>query len=485
MKYLVFLCALVVIPPLLTWAFHHWPGLRTGVIPLLILLTVKPQDINFISMEWYRGTAKGFEISLVDLLCLGCLGWLCLQNRFQKTKAVQKLRYQSQFEFYAWPPGSTLFALYWCTSALSIVNAAEPLFLAFELFKMLRMYLMFWVCCHWIQSDKQLRVFLRSVALAMLYIFYEMLNQKYLQGMWQARGPFPHQNSLVMYVNLFNCLLFSHVLNQKRGGVLSSLFWLSLLCVGLLCTVFTFSRGGLLFLGLGLGLVLIGSLNPRQLSLRKLSVLALALIAGGLIAWKASDSVKERFDSAPEESMEVRAVLAIAALKMVADKPLGVGLNHFGLKINPPYSYGDHIPRKETLGPDEEEEKGGLVETVYLMIAAECGWHSLLLYLFLLWSFCFRALRLAIIAKDPWIRALSLGLGAGLVSIYLESCFEWVLKQSNNFYQLMMVLGLILALETLNRRQRQQTRPPFRRKPAVRKFSHAPAPASDRAGLSV
>jgi O-antigen ligase len=459
-KYIVFTIALLVGPPILALALNHSSRLRTAMIPLIVFLTVKTQDINFISMETYRGTAKGFEVSMVDLVALGCLGYLLLRRNSIKLSL--------------WPRGSSLFALFFLGSALSAVNAASVLLVAFELFKMLRMYLLFWVFSHWLQEPKQLKWFLRSVAIVMLYIFYEMLNQKYLQGMWQARGPFPHQNSLVMYVNLFNCLLFAYVLNQKRAGALSSLFWLGLLAVGMLCTVFTFSRGGMMFLALGLALVFAFSYTPKQISLRKTAVLAVALLAGAAIAWKASDSIKERFDTAPEESVEVRQVLAIAALRMVADKPLGVGLNNWGLKINPPYPYGDHIPRKESNDPEQEEEKGGLVETVYLMTAAECGWHTLLIYLALIWSFCFRAYRLFFKTRDPLLKSLSLGLAVGMTSIYLQSCFEWVLKQSNNFYQLMLVFALVLALERFHSRSQKPVRKVSQRKPQASDRTRTP-----------
>lgn len=444
MKYLVFAIALILGVPVLAILLKQFKWMRMAVVPGLIFLTVKTQDINFVSMEWYRGTAKGFEISLVDLLMLAAWGCLLLQ---------QRIRFQ-------WPPGTWLFVLYFAGSALSLINSADRLVSAFELFKMLRMYLLFYVAYHWLQDPQQIKPVLKAIAIAMLYIFYEMLNQKYRMGMWQARGPFPHQNSLVMYVNLFNSLLFAYVLNQKRSSLWQSLFWLGMVCVGILCTVFTFSRGGLMFLGLALMLVLLASLSPKQINMRKIGVLSIALLAGALIAWKSADSITERFESAPEESMEVRGVLAIAALKMVHDNPLGVGLNNWGIKINPPYPYGDHIPRKEVLEPDEDEEKGGLVETVYLMIAAECGWHTLAVYLVFIWGFCFRAFRLFFQTRDPLIKSLSLGLGAGLISIYLESGFEWVLKQSNNFYQLMFVFGLILALEKINQRMlKPKTRP--------------------------
>lgn len=435
LKYLAFAGACGVGIPMGVWFLNRYPKLHAYVSFLLLFLTVKTVDINFVSREFYRGTSKGFEVSFIDLLLLSMMFYLLIYRRDT---------------LYRRPPGTVLYMLYVLGSVLSLGSSAVLLYSCFEILKMLRMYLLFWVIYQWFRSAKHFQMMYYSMGSAMVYVFIIMLKQKYLEGMWQAKGPFPHQNSLVMYANLFNCLLFAYVLHhpQRKKSLLalSFLFW----CTGILCTVFTFSRGGLLFLGLGLGLVLIFSLHPRQINVRKIGVLCLAGLAGLAIAIKAADSIQERFETAPEESMEVRAVLAIAALNMVKDKPLGVGLNQFGLKINPPYPYGDHIPRKEVTDPYEDEEKGGLVETIYLMIAAECGWHTLLIYLTFVWSFVFRAVFLFWRAPQPYVKMWALGLGAGLVSILCNSCFEWVLKQSNNYYQLMWVFALILVLERMS-----------------------------------
>jgi hypothetical protein len=435
LKYLAFFLACGVGVPLGTWALNRFPRMHAYMSAILLFLTVKTVDINFISREFYRGTSKGFEVSFIDLLLLSMLFYLLIYRRA---------------EIYRRPPGTVLYVLYVLGSLLSFGSAADPLYSAFEILKMLRMYLLFWVIYQWFRSAKDFQVMYYSIGAAMMYIFTIMLKQKYLEGMWQAKGPFPHQNSLVMYANLFNCLLFAYVLHHphKKKGLLmvSFAFW----CAGMLCTVFTFSRGGLLFLGAGLGIVLLFSLQPKQINARKIGVLLLAGIAAMGIGIKAADSIQERFETAPEESMEVRAVLAIAALNMVKDKPLGVGLNQFGLKINPPYPYGDHIPRQKVSDPYAEEEKGGLVETIYLMIAAECGWHTLAVYLLFVWSFVFRAARMYFRVRHPFVKMWALGLGAGLTSILCNSCFEWVLKQSNNYYQIMMVFALILALERMS-----------------------------------
>ena len=52
---------------------------------------------------------------------------------------------------------------------------------------------------------------------------------------------------------------------------------------------------------------------------------------------------------------------------MVRDRPyFGVGLNNWGVVINPPYRYGEHRDL-------DDDSKDGIVETIYLLVAAECG----------------------------------------------------------------------------------------------------------------
>jgi hypothetical protein len=87
-----------------------------------------------------------------------------------------------------------------------------------------------------------------------------------------------------------------------------------------------------------------------------------------------------------------------------------------------------------------------LVETVYLMIAAESGWPSLVVFiLWLLIMYTRNIINIFTYGKTEY-RYLTIGLAGGLLGIYLESALEWVLKQTNNFYQLMLVFGVIAAM---------------------------------------
>ena len=58
---------------------------------------------------------------------------------------------------------------------------------------------------------------------------------------------------------------------------------------------------------------------------------------------------------------------------------------------------------------------------------------------------------------------LPVALIGGLLAIYIESSLEWVLKQTNNFYQLMLVFALIAVMQKLylaqNRRRSRSAVP--------------------------
>ena len=170
------------------------------------------------------------------------------------------------------------------------------------------------------------------------------------------------------------------------------------------------------------------------------------MILGTGVLFKASDTIMERIRTAPKESVSVRLILAKAAQNMANDKIFGIGLNNFALKINPPYTYGNHIKRIN------DEEKGGLVETVYLMIAAETGWVNLAVFSFMLVFFYFKNLNNYMkLKRGKWrkYRYICIALIGALLSIYLQSSLEWVLKQTNNFYQLMFIFAVIGAISRI------------------------------------
>ncbi|MBN2830468.1 MAG: O-antigen ligase family protein [Candidatus Cloacimonetes bacterium] len=399
---------------------------------LAIFFTARMEDINFLSHEWLRLTSKGFEVGMVDLATL-ILFMLVIKRRFQYKISL--------------PPGSTLFFLYFFFSMLSMRNASDPLYSWFEVWKMMRMYTYFFTMYNYIRDERTLNLFMRCVAAITMYVFSEVVRQKYLFHQFQVSGPFPHQNSLVMYMIIFGSIIFSYLLNNKEHSLAKTIVWVGIFGMTAINIISTLSRAGMVLFLASIVIVLLMSFNAGYSSKKIIITIILGFFSLIILA-RAWDSITERFETAPEASANTRIDLAIAAQKMANDKTLGVGLNNFGIKINPPYNYSSHIPMHDEEDPDEQN---GLVETIYLMIAAECGWHTLAIFFMLIFYFYFLNLRNYVRYRGHPYQFVSVAFLGGLLAIYLESVLEWVLKQTNNFYQLMLIFAIISVMYRMDK----------------------------------
>jgi len=424
LKYVIFFGVLFVGVPVNLMLATKFPKYEKFLWFLLLFFTCNMIDINFISYEHYRGTSRGFEIGMVDIIVFSL--WAIMRSR-QEEYPLQT------------PPGTVLFWIYWAFSALSMANAAVPLYSMFELWKMVRMYIFFYVVYNTLRRWSDFDDMMRYISYVILFITYVVMKQKYIEHIFQTYGPFPHQNSLVMYMILFGALMLGYLLNKNDAKLT---YWLPVFGMAGIDIISTLSRAGMALFILSASVIFMLS-YATKFSLRKLGITVVFIILGAGVLYKASDTIIERFETAPEESANVRVVLAIAARKMADDSFIGVGLNNFGLKINPPYPYGNHIPRKDAY------EKGGLVETAYMMIAAETGWHNLVIFMTLLLYMYFKNMSNYFRMKTHEYRYLSIGIAGGLLSVYIETTLEWVLKQTNNFYQLIFIFAIIGAVGRL------------------------------------
>jgi O-Antigen ligase len=423
-KYIIFFAVLFIGVPfnyILARKFVHYEKFLWF---LLIFFTANMVDINFISMETYRGSSKGFEIGMVDIVVFSMLA-VVIGRRDEHPLKI--------------PPGTTLYFLYFFFSLISIINSDVLVYSFFEIWKMTRMYIFFFVVFNMIRKFEEFGDIMIIISLITLYITVIVLKQKYLLGIFQAYGPFPHQNSLVMYMIVFGSLLLAYLLNNDK---IKLFYWLMIFGAAGIDIIATLSRGGMALFAFSTSIIFLFSYT-NHMSFRKLGITLLFIVLASGVLYKASDTILERVKSAPTESIDVRVALAKAAQNMANDKFFGIGLNNFGLKINPPYQYSNHIERKDA------DEKGGLVETIYLMIAAETGWHNLVVFVVFLLYFYVKNIRNYFRMKGSIYRYIPLALIAALSSVYVQSTLEWVLKQTNNFYQLMLIFAIIGVVSRL------------------------------------
>ena len=379
------------------------------------------ETINFVSRENYRGTSRGFEITLVDLATL--ILFFLVINR----KKMYKIK--------VFPPGSFLYFLYFLFSVISIKNAPVPLYSFFELWKMVRVYFYFWTFYNYVQNTEQLERIVKYIGYIIIYIFITVLQQKYMEGRFQCPGPFPHQNSMVMYLIIYGSIMFAALMNSKGKKSFDSLFYFSTFGMASICIISSLSRAGLGLYAFSIMIMFLLS-YLSGISFKKVGISILFILMGAAVLYKAMDTIVERFETAPENSANTRVELANAAAAMADDFPFGSGLNNYSLRMLPPYRY--YLYRRE-----DSQEEGGIVETAYLLIAAETGWHNLVIFLLMLFRFYFMNLFNYFRYKRNALKYVAIGLIGALSAIYIETALEWVLKQTNNFYQLMFIFAII------------------------------------------
>lgn len=427
LKYIIFFFVLFIGVPIAVIFAKRFVWIEKTLWFLLLFFTASTEDINFFSMETYRGTSRGFEIGLVDITAI--ILFFVIYSRKDKYPITM-------------PAGSYLYFTYFAFSFISVMNSDVYIYSFFELWKMIRMYFYFFVVYNLIRSFDDLEEFIKYMLIIVAYITLMVLKQKYLEGMFQVKGPFPHQNSLVMYMIVYGSIFLAYVLNVKKAKLY---IWITAFGAASIDIISTLSRGGMAVFSISIFLIFLLSYKTK-FTAKKFGVTVLFFICATGILYKASDTIMERIQTAPEESLNVRVVLAEAAQNMANDKVFGVGLNNFGLKINPPYTYGEHIERKD------DDEKGGIVETVYLLVAAETGWANLFVFISFLMFFYIKNIRNYIAlgkGKYKKYRYIPMAFIGCLTSMYLQSTMEWVLKQTNNFYQMMFIFAVILVVSRL------------------------------------
>ncbi|NMA20706.1 MAG: hypothetical protein GX927_09010 [Lentisphaerae bacterium] len=428
LKYLVFFFFLMLVIPGSFLAAMDYRLLTAGVF-LMIFVPVwfQATSIEFFTVTAYRGTSRGMEISIVYLTALMvCLGLLI-----------------RGFKFHLLAPGLLPFIILFFFSGLSIINAEDLMISFFELWKMVMMLLVYLAIYNYLLASRNFEVIIAGMSALILYSFVLVIKEKYFGVLWQARGIFPHQNSMAMYLGLIGPVFLAGWVNTRsllRGYLFALLFMITTAS-----TISSYSRGAIICYPLGCAVTLVLSLR-YHFSIRKMQIAMLVVVVGMLITLLFLPTVVLRFVGAPEASKITRIELAQAAWNMMRDKFLGVGVNNWNLKMRPPYKYSIHHEADVEMEARGFLVNRGIVETVYLLIGAECGWIALGA---LLWWFVLMFLmnyRLLSIYEKHELFYLPAGFAGGLLATYAQSLFEWVLKQAINFAQLMVVFAIISAL---------------------------------------
>jgi len=413
-------------------------------------------SIDFFSHYWYRGTTRGMEISVVDVLAAGLLAgaWLDARRRGIRPR---------------WPGSLGLMALFFGYACVSVICFSEPrIYGTFELFQMLRGVLMFLAAAWFVEGPRELALLVLAIASAVWFEAAMGFRQRVLQGMFRVPGSLMDANSLSMYLCTVTPLLVAAATSTLPA-------WLrrfsGAAVLAAAATIFlTISRAGVPIFAL----VVLGTaawcvswrITPGKIAVAGLITLGVA----GLVA-KSWNQLSARYVNNPlsaeyldPNQYESRGYFLRLGKIIVDDRFWGVGLNNwsywvskkYGAELNTPYEdYDDlaYTPDKSSLS---SLSYAAPAHNLAALTAGELGVPGLMLFM-LLWLRWFQMGAGFFRRRGPdLVRRLGIGICFCACGIFLQSITEWTFRQAQIFLTFHILIGTLASLRHLRNREEWQ-----------------------------
>jgi hypothetical protein len=411
-------------------------------------------DINFFSHFWYRGTTRGFEVSLMDILAFAVLVSSFLFPRRGESR-------------WCWPAGLGLMLLYFIYALGSAVSAEPQIFGLFEASKMVRGLLIFMAAALFVRGERELTIFVFAICCAMCFEGLLAIKQRAITGVDRVSGSLDHANSLSMYI----CMVAPIFVAAINSTVPKWLRWLAgaALALATLTIVLTVSRAG----APTFAITVLGATAfcaTWKITFKK--VVATFVIVLGLagIGYKFMDELKERYTESTlnDEYLDERVIdsrgyyLRLARI-IVEDRFFGVGLNNwsywvskrYGAEVNTPYADYDNIPPDLTNEDDNEMLFAAPAHNLGALTVGEMGIPGLVL-LALVWLRWFQMGATFLWKKNRTaMRQLGIGILFAILAVFLQSLTEWTFRQTQIHLTFHAALGVLASLYSIRRKERK------------------------------
>lgn len=417
-KHIIFIALTFAFIPAAVWVAMSSRWAERALVAGAFLSTAYLIDINFVSMEIYRGDTRGFEVGLTDWMILSLLGVMLFSPRWRAKR------------FTWFPPNSSILTIYLALALISVFAAYVQVYAGFGLMKLLRGVVVFIVAYNYLQDEDDLRFVIAILATIVAMEFLLVIEQR-LSGIYRAHGTMPHSNTLATYINMINMIFFALLLGDKDR------FWLyaAVVAMGSVIVLASFSRGAIVAMTLGYAMVTALSYRHR-FSMRKTMILLMLGVLAMPALLKVGPALIDRFINAPEESGESRNYANVAALAMANDHLLGVGLNNYSHVINET-RYVRFI--------DNPVDRG-IVHNTFLLHACEMGWLGLMAYLALKLNFLRLGYRSITHSGSTLAATMAIGITVALIVLTVQGSLEWVFRQTYITIEFFMLAGFLVAL---------------------------------------
>lgn len=426
---------------------------------LVVTLSTVTQylSMNFVSREWYRGTSRGFEVSLVELLAVGLVVGAIVRPREGEKR-------------WFWPASLGLMLIYFFFATFCVAVADPKIFGLFELSKMVRGIIVFVAAALYVRSEREVRLFVWSLGIAVCIEGLVALVERYYFGIHRVPGSLKDSNSLSMYLCTTGPVFVAVITSRfpKYLKVVGAAA-IALAFVGVILTI---SRAGLIAI---LGTLVCATLATvsYRITLQRAAILLVVLAGiGGALAksWKTvgarfqGDSLKNEYGAKHEQN---RGYYIRIALAIANDSWFGVGPNNWSYWVSNKYGprLGWHfIPYMDTeqepsqivpAGRDIDEPQAAPAHSLAALTAGEMGFGGLALFtlLWLRWllmgaSFLWPR------TPDP-MRRMAVGIFFGMGGAFFQSLTEWVYHQTQIYFTFHIMVGVLASLYYLRKCERR------------------------------
>jgi O-antigen ligase len=438
-KFIIFWLVALVGIPIGTALCLHYPRFRQFLFIAMIWCTAEPDlvSINFLSREFYRAMTRGIEISLADICALSLAFYFILD----KAKKVRRI-----------PPLLFLFVLYlavactsWILAApnLSVPDAATyipypefetKLYPLFELSKMFRGIIIFWVVYQFCLEEKNIPVVVLALGFTTAFLTYIVIFDRYVLGINRVKATLGHPNTLATYMAMMGTFLFAFSVAARQWFR----SFLILMPVGFagVCVIMTISRGGLMALALGMALVF-SMLIIRNVSVKNGVLIFLGvLFATGMLGY-AANTLMHRFfgEQDAEADLEYRGKYNSEAKLMATEHLFGIGPGNFSA-----WSWNGYA---ETVDPDLPP--GTPPHNLWFLTLGEMGWPGLICFALLWLRFYQIVLPFCLLGKSGYFHTAVVAGTCATLAGHLQNALQLGFRQSPLFFLNHVFLAVALA----------------------------------------
>ncbi|MCM8533908.1 MAG: O-antigen ligase family protein [Lentisphaeraceae bacterium] len=457
LKYIVFFVVVLVGVPIgvfLTRASSRFMHL-TFVSMIVSLCESDMLEVMFVSRPFYRTITRGLGFSVAEICALVLLFGMLLRRDEYRIRWLPPMLLVHAFYIFviviSWlmvdgdvlVPGKYYQLGLWAPLTTDYFEIS--IYPLFELSKVFRGLLIFWVVVSYLSREENFKFLLLSVILLATYVGSVALFQRYVQGIHRVSSTLSHPNIVATYMVMCFSILFGYALKEKDLKVKTICFTASALC--LVTIIMTLSRGGMATVVIVCGLQLL-LLYKRNLSISNNIFAFFGILCALIVFAKSMDTLMSRFEAKAHEDYEYRADHNKQAKVMGDDNLFGVGMGNF--------SAMSWVKYHAQVNSGKGDFPGTPAHNLWYLTFAELGWPGLLAFALIWLRYFYIVVKGLFIQTDnssyTWLVICSVA----MIGMHLQEMLNNGYRFTPINFTMQIIVGATIAIYLNNKQALQE-----------------------------